>query len=1193
MKKAEQILNSAKGRSLTHEERCKMAIELAAEMLYEAHKVQSYSENHRHEQMARMMNDPYGKAFVTNMTDQCFRSINPRRTADQLAYLIDQLGVPKFLTWYQRLQMSFFRSFGRMFAPLLVPMLRRMVRREASSVILPGETKQLLKHIEMRRREGVRVNLNHLGEAILGEEEAKRRLESYIEDLSKPEIECVSIKVSTIYSQISLLGWDETLNVLQGRLKRLYRAAQENDFVRKDGSRVNKFVYLDMEEYRDLHLTVELFCKTLDDPEFFKHSAGIVLQAYLPDSFHLQQQITAWAQARVAAGGAQIKIRFVKGANMAMEQVEASLKEWPQAPYLKKVDTDANYKRMIIYGSDPERARAVSLGIASHNLFDIAFAMILRVEKGIELSVGFEMLEGMADPLRRVVQQLTGAILLYCPAATRADFQSAVAYLTRRLDENTAPENFLRHAFEMVPGSFDWQKQAELFTLACQHVEDVPSLARRTQNRLEGFAIEVKNEGFINDPDTDWSILQNRKWIHSLLQHWSSLDVSNIPLVVGNSTLDKGVEWAIGRDPSYPIDVKYQYALGGAAEMELALKTAVEGLTGWSSLPLRKRLEILDGVADQLRHKRGELIGAMLMDTGKPISEGDAEVSEAIDFVTYYRRSAQELSKIDDVTLTPKGVVLVAPPWNFSCSIPVGGIAAALAAGNSVIFKPAPEAVLVGWHVANAFWDAGIGRDVLQFFPCHDEPTASNLVQDERIASVVLTGATATARRILTLRPGIDLIAETGGKNTIIITSLADRDLAIKDLVQSAFGYAGQKCSACSLAILEKEVYEDPIFRRQLRDAAASMDVGIPWNPSVRINPLIRAPSEALLKALTTLEDGEEWLLKPYKDKKNPNLWSPGIKLGIKPGSVGHMTEFFGPILGVMCASDLGEAIRLANGTSYGLTGGIHTLDTREQKIWCEKIVVGNAYINRTITGAIVERQPFGGCKESGYGPGAKAGGPNYVLQLMRRNQKGMPKEREPIDQVIHALNRYVLNNVLDSEAADLWTASLGSYAFFWNHYFSKGQQPQHLLGETNTLYYRGRDDIVLRVEEYDMPVDILRIVAAALTCHIPLQISCWTKRDDLFNNAWLKHTPSVVVIVESHDAFVQRVANGDVKRVRMVSPPSNLVKEAAAHQLCFIASDEVLANGRIELLHYLREMCISNSYHRYGYLGVMEKTDN
>ena len=349
------------------------------------------------EQMKRLLTHPLDKAILTRMIDQSFRSHDNNRVADQVNNLLREYGVPDFFSKVDRLLIQMFLGLGRYFPAVSVPKMIDHMRHSSSRAIIPGEPDQLLAHLLKRKRQGVRMNINHLGEALLGEAEAGRRLETYIQDLKNPEIEYISIKISTIYSQISSLAFEHTLGVLTERLARLYRTARENYFVRHDGTRVPKFVNLDMEEYRDLQITAQAFVRTLDQEEFLDYSAGLVLQAYLPDSFAMQQELTNWAKARVAKGGAPIKLRVVKGANMEMELVESSLMNWPLALYDQKVDVDANYKRMVEFGLRPENAPMVHLGIASHNLFELAWAGELAKARQVTDYFYFEMLEGMAD----------------------------------------------------------------------------------------------------------------------------------------------------------------------------------------------------------------------------------------------------------------------------------------------------------------------------------------------------------------------------------------------------------------------------------------------------------------------------------------------------------------------------------------------------------------------------------------------------------------------------------------------------------------------------------------------------------------------------------------------------------------------------------------------------------------------------
>ncbi len=1185
---AQHYLEEAKNRSFSEEERSQNAIKLAGCMLCEAKRIQTAKERSLQGQLARMMHDPVGKSFTTSMTDQCFRSSYSPRIADQLTYLIKKFGVPHFLSPIKKMGLVIFKWLGKPFAFISVPLVRMMLRGETSTVILPGEPSKMSSHMKKRRAEGVRINLNHLGEAILGEEESLHRLSIYLNDLANPEIEYISIKISTIYSQINLLGKEMTLGILSDRLKQLYRAAKTHKYTKKNGEQVSKFVNLDMEEYRDLNLTVELFRLVLDDPEFHDCSAGIVLQSYIPDSFNIQKELTAWAMARVAKGGAPIKIRIVKGANLAMEQVEASMRGWEQAPYAIKSDVDANFKRMLLYGCQPQHAQAVNLGIASHNLFDVAYTLLLRAEKKLEKFVCFEMLEGMADHIRRTVQQLSGDMLLYCPTATQEEFQNAVAYLVRRLDENTAPENFLRHAFDMVPGSKDWQSQAALFSKACSNINDVSDSPRRKQNRLLPPKKET-NASFKNEADTDWTLPANLQWAENIIINEKSHTYpETIPLVLGSCVISDTTQYGTGEDPSYPGKKLYKYALAGEPELEIAMQTALIGFKQWSEIPLRSRLSLFDEAAHLMRFHRGDLIGAMIADTGKTIPEGDVEVSEAIDFIDYYKHNIQEWIDTKGIECKPKGVVLVAPPWNFPCSIPTGGIMAALAAGNAVIFKPAPESILVGWRLVNILWQAGISKEALQFFCCPDEPIGNKLIQDNRINAVILTGATSTAKHLRKLRPALHLLAETGGKNALIVTRMADRDLAVKDLVQSAFGHAGQKCSACSLAIVEKEVYDDPQFRKQLRDAAASLMVGSPWDPSSKVNPLVRVPNADLLRALTQLDKGEEWLLKPQPHPTNPNLWSPGIKLGVKIGSFTQRTELFGPVLGIMCAKDLEEAISMANATSYGLTAGIHTLDEREQNIWISKIIAGNCYINRGITGAVVLRQPFGGCKESCMGGGAKAGGPNYLLQLMDVKDTGLPNEREPLSDHVDSFHRLVVQQDWTEADLERWTVSLGNYAFYYKHYFSKRHDPSMVLGQHNFLYYVPQFPQVIRIQDHDSPIDALRAIAAALTCSAPFEISISKKKRSIIpNGSWNEQEQKINIIEENDEELIKRLHSESIKYMRFLSPPSASVEQALADVSCHTNRAPVQSNGRLELLNNLREVSLSIDYHRYGYLGT------
>jgi len=462
------------------------AVQLAEQLLQRAREKQTAAERQQAAKLAGMMDDPNGKKLTMLLPDQAFRSHNPARVADQIRHLTRRYGIPDYFLWWEQAALMLGNMAGNVLPAVVVPMIVSYLRQETNSVILPSEEAQFRSYLQKRRADQTRLNVNQLGEAILGEGEAGRRFKAYLDLLARPDIEYISVKISSIFSQIHLVAFEHTVEEIKERLRKLFRQAMQHQFRQPDGTLVPKFVNLDMEEYRDLHLTVAAFQQVLDEDEFLHYRAGIVLQAYLPDSWEVHQARTAWAMARVERGGASIKLRLVKGANLAMEKVEASIHGWEQAPYYTKQQVDANFKRMVTYAFDPQRAKAVNIGIASHNLFDVSYALLLREKMGVHDYVEFEMLEGMANHQARAVQEAAGGLLLYAPVVKREDFHSAIAYLVRRLDENTAEENFLHDLFGLEPGSPAWEKQRDLFLTAFREMATIsvagvaiPSLSTR------------------------------------------------------------------------------------------------------------------------------------------------------------------------------------------------------------------------------------------------------------------------------------------------------------------------------------------------------------------------------------------------------------------------------------------------------------------------------------------------------------------------------------------------------------------------------------------------------------------------------------------------------------------------------------------------------------------------------------------
>ena len=1188
-----------------------------------AQELQTPEERKQQTELDRMIQNPGDKVTLTALTDQAFRSDAAARSADQLVHILDVQGIPRFFSPMERTLLMGFQSFGSYMPGVTIPLVKDKMRRETANVIIPAERDVLCKHLQERRQESVRMNVNFLGEAILGEEEASRRLKQYLQAFQLPEVEVMSVKISTIYSQISPIAREACIAPMCDRMELLYRAAAKGRFERKDGTVVPKFVYMDMEEYRDLSLTAEVFMRTLDRPGLQRMAAGIVLQAYIPDSYAWQQTITDWACRRVAEGGAPVTIRIVKGANMEMERVEASLYGWPQAPFQSKLDTDGNYKRMVAYALLPENLHAVRPGIASHNLFDISYALALAVESDVLGEIQFEMLEGMANQQRRALHELTQSVLLYAPACRKEDFIHAIGYLVRRLDENTGEENFLRHAFNITVESDSWKLLESGFLASFDRIKDLSSLPRRQQDRrLEDRSCQNRQDTsvdsqsgrsggddwrrFTNEPDTDFNLPANSIWADQIVETWIDRcgdQAAEIPLFVGDAVVSDPRESRESLDPSRSGTVVARYTQATRRDVEDAIDIASQGASEWRALDASGRGAVLKRVAEEVRLARSSLMGAALAEAGKTLLESDPEVSEAIDFIDFYSMSAIELESLPGVTAEARGVVVVVSPWNFPIAIPCGGIAAALAAGNCVILKPASHTVLIAHLLCECFYRAGVSREALQMLPCDGREVGVFLVTHDDVDTVILTGGTDTALKMLQAKPDMRLLAETGGKNATIVTAMADRDQAIKHVLQSAFGHSGQKCSATSLLLLEEEVFQDEAFQTGLVDAAKSLKVGSAWDTSNRMGPLISAPAGDLIKGLKELETGESWALIPRRQDSQQSIYSPGIKWNVQRGSYTHLTEFFGPVLAVMCFRSLSEAIQIVNETGYGLTSGLESLDDREQAEWLAGIRAGNLYVNRSTTGAIVLRQPFGGMGRSAFGPGIKAGGPNYVAQLMRfqgHDHAGAADESNG-DSGKDIRNVH-LRGLLDAiqKGPDEWKADFETLSSAFESYdraaadeFLQSHDHFRLLGQDNIRRYVPVPLLVIRLSPQDSWKEIIMRVAAAkaVCCRAIVSAASGVHTETLqrlhdMTESW---AADIEFVEQSDDELIEAVEWGGVSRLRYASPDRvpMTIRRAVIDRYVHVADAPVQAVGRIELMWYVQEQSVSNDYHRYGNLGT------
>ncbi|PCC35262.1 bifunctional proline dehydrogenase/L-glutamate gamma-semialdehyde dehydrogenase [Glutamicibacter sp. BW77] len=1109
--------------------------------------------------LAGVLKDPKGLDFTVGFVDGVIRPEDLKVAAGNLKKLAPM--VPSFLPWYMRKAVALGGAMAPVLPSIVVPIARRVLREMVGHLIIDASDHKLGGAISKIKRDGVNLNVNLLGEAILGQGEATRRLDGTTKLLSRDDVDYVSIKVSSTVAPHNHWAFDEAVEHIVEKLRPLYELA--NKAAKK------KFINLDMEEFKDLELTIAVFTKILSLPEFKALPAGIVLQAYLPDALGAMIELQEFSAARVAQGGAPIKVRVVKGANLPMEIMEADIHGWPLATWHSKQDTDTSYKSVLEYALRPGHVENVRIGIAGHNLFDIALAWLLAKARDVKHGIEFEMLLGMATGQAEAVRRDVGELLLYTPVVHPAEFDVAIAYLIRRLEEGASQENFMSAVFELEKNEELFEREKNRFLTSLENLADVVPASHRVQNRQEsdpaltevvvGFA--DGSTSFFNTPDTDPDLNVNRSW--------------------GREILSKMQDSKLGKD------LVAANTLHSASEMDEAIAMGVDASADWQALGAAARAEILHRAGLLFEERRAMLLEVLGSECGKNIDQGDVEISEAIDFAHYYAQRGLELDTVDGATFVPSKLTVVTPPWNFPMAIPAGSTMSALAAGSAVIIKPATLASRIGAVMVQTLWDAGVPKDVLQLVFAGNRDLGTQLISDERVDRLILTGGYETAELFRSFRKDLPLLAETSGKNAIIVTPHADLDLAARDVVASAFGHAGQKCSAASLVVLVGSVADSRRFNSQLIDAVKSLKVGYPWNPESQMGPLIDEPGEKLKRGLTTLGAGERWAVEPKQLDESGKLYSPGVRYGVKRGSEYHLTEYFGPILGVMTAPTLEEAVELVNEVDFGLTSGLHSLDRDELAYWMENIQAGNIYVNRGITGAIVQRQPFGGWKKSAIGAGTKAGGPNYLIGM------GSWADAPVRDTAaLSVFDERLLNAAELSEADEAWLRdALGSDKLWWNQEFNQAKDRSGLVAERNIFRYKPVD-VTVRFEaatsEHGV-AEALRVVAAGVTAGSRVLLSSELELPRGVRNLLAEH--SVTVVDEDTNAFAARAARLAAKtgpasssRIRLIGGSVKALAEATDGKPdVAIYASPVTGAGRVEMLPFLHEQAVSITAHRFG----------
>ena len=930
----------------------------------------------------------YGRIMDWSMKNEAFK-IQMFRFVDVLPYLNTSSEVAKHLKEYfadggDSLPsiFNFGLGMGSLAPGLMAGAVKKNVQQMAK-MFITGETPQeALPVLKKSRKNGLCFTVDLLGEATLSEPEAKEYETRYlelIEDLTKdaaswphntkldeddrgaiPKVN-ISVKLTALYSQVELAAWHQSKQTLKERLRPILKKAVEK----------NVFVNIDMEQYAYKDLTLEVFKELTSEPEFkaYPHF-GIVIQAYLRDSFKDTQALIDWAKTR----GTPVTIRLVKGAYWDYEVIHAQQNNWPIPVFTQKAESDANFERCAkeLLAHFP----FIRLALGSHNVRSIAAAIVWAEDLGLpQAALEIQMLYGMADPIKKSLISQGFRLREY---ATVGELIPGMAYLVRRLLENTSNESFLRSKF-------------------AENESTEKLLADPAHGLKPSSAIAEKKSGlFYNCAPLDFGKASDREGIESAIKKWAGqFPLRYQPYVDGKwvSTSQK----IFSQNPSAHGQVVAEIEIAGTALADQAAVSARKAWDQWRFVKPEERASYLDRLADLIEKDRFDLAGLEVLEAGKTWAEADGDITEAIDFCRYYAREMRRLGSPSRTGHAPgelslyhyqgRGVALIIAPWNFPLAILTGMAVSALVTGNTVLIKPAEQSSAIAGELMKRLAQLGLPDGVVQFLPGFGEEIGAQLVKHKDVDLISFTGSRAVGVQIYQqasqYQPGQrslkKCLIEMGGKNAIIVDSDADLDEAVEGILYSAFGFQGQKCSACSRLIVLEGIYDRLLDR--LVKAAESIHQGPAMDPKSYLGPVI--DQEAFDRIQAVIEAAKQKHRLVYQGPKIDGGYfvPPTIFADVDPSSELAQEEIFGPVLAVIKVKDLDEAIRVANSTDYALTGGLFSRSPANIERVKQEFEVGNLYINRGNTGAMVERHPFGGFKMSGVG--SKTGGPDYLIQFM------------------------------------------------------------------------------------------------------------------------------------------------------------------------------------------------------------------
>jgi RHH-type transcriptional regulator, proline utilization regulon repressor / proline dehydrogenase / delta 1-pyrroline-5-carboxylate dehydrogenase len=863
--------------------------------------------------------------------------------------------------------------------------MRKQIEGMAERFIVGKDAKEAMGELKKLHKDGISFTVDLLGESTVSEDEAdhyQKRYFDLIDNLADETTKWggddvidrnhlgplprtnVSLKISAMFSQIDPVDVKGSVAALKKRIFPLFLRAKEK----------NVFLYMDLEQWAYHDITYDLFEEIVCSPEMKSYPhVGIVVQGYLKASPKDAERLLRIAKTR----GAPLSVRLVKGAYWDYETVLARQNGWDIPVFQEKAETDANYERLTRFLLENHQHLHPAFG--SHNMRSLAHAMVLAKELRVpEKCVEIQMLYGMAEPERKVFRSMNQRVRVYAPVG---ELLPGMAYLVRRLLENTSNAGFLKLSHH---DGVDHQKLMA---------------APAPTGQVKASAVRMKRGDiatpFSNCALTDFTVQARRDAFQTAVTNAKKTLPLQVPVLVSNQAkTGRPVQQRLSPNDK---SVVAQVSLATRADVDEAVSKAQAAWPSWRDKSLAERASLLEKLADNLEHDRDALCAIQCFEVGKPWKEADGDVAEAVDFCRYYARQAMmELAprtqgsvfgEDNRLSYEGRGVCVVIAPWNFPLAILCGMATAALVAGNTVIMKPAEQSSAIALGLYQRMMAVGFPPDVVHFLPGLGEEVGVALVDHKDVAQIAFTGSKQVGLAIVKNAANTQagqaqvkrVICEMGGKNAIIIDDDADLDEAVHGVIKSAFGFAGQKCSAASRVLVHERVVES--FTKRLVESAKSLTVGPAYDCGTFVPPVV--DDEAQQRLLQVVSSG----MAAGAEK----LYSANVPAGgtYVPPTIFRVSdakhplmqqELFGPVMTVMAVKSFEHALEVATGTEFALTGAVFSRSPKNLELARKRFRVGNLYLNRGSTGALVDRQPFGGFGMSGIG--TKAGGPNYLVQF-------------------------------------------------------------------------------------------------------------------------------------------------------------------------------------------------------------------